>query len=92
VPAGVTFVVDPVAGATITIASPPLAHPAGQPFAALVVREGGDGRLVTLPAVQITAIPAVVPDPGGTAAIAYRVAIVDPLGRIGPFADAQAGP
>ena len=92
VPAGVTFVVDPVAGGTITIPTPPVAHPAGRPFSALVVREGADGRLVTLPTVEIAAAPAVVPDPGGAAATAYRVAIMDPLGRIGPFADAQPGP
>jgi hypothetical protein len=91
-PAGVVFVVDPPLGATIMIPTPPLAHPAGTPYSALLVRVAPDGRVVTLPSVALSAAPAVVPDPGGSTAAGYRVAIVDPLGRIGPFANAQPGP
>jgi hypothetical protein len=87
-PAGVTFALDAAGAATLTIPTPPLAHAPARPFSALVVRETAAGRLETLLPVELTEAPAIIHD--GTPGVAYRVGLIDPLGRLGPLAEATS--
>jgi hypothetical protein len=91
-PEDVVFAVDAATGATVTIPQPPLPHPAAPPWTALIVREAAGGRLETLAPVELTVAPAVIADPLGTMAVGYRVALIDPLGRVGAIAVAAPAP
>jgi hypothetical protein len=73
---------NPDGTVTLTIPDPPVAHPrATAPYRAAIFRGSGNAAWAPLPLQPITSVPFTFSDVAPTGR--HRVAIVDPLGRMG---------
>ncbi|MFE9658938.1 hypothetical protein [Streptomyces sp. NPDC005955] len=82
-PTSVTAVRNPDGSATLTVPLPPLAHAlAPAPYTAAVFRQSATTPTVALTPAPVTTTPFTLTDP--TPGTHYRIALIDPLGRMGP--------